>query len=143
MESMTFHRQGGTIGIMPSALPSGTKGTFWWMSTRPSELKGINLATQEGLWDAWVSHASRLSYEKVGLMVKGTHKESLAQWKLQDRDPLLKWTSREGRMVLLGDACHAAHPPQDMVLGWPSRMGFGWYKLWAVTRLLSLTKRNA
>jgi 2-polyprenyl-6-methoxyphenol hydroxylase-like FAD-dependent oxidoreductase len=41
------------------------------------------------------------SVEKLLQMVPSTLK-----WKLMDRAPLNKWVHREGRVALLGDACH-------------------------------------
>ncbi|KAJ2894785.1 salicylate hydroxylase [Zalerion maritima] len=43
-------------------------------------------------------------------IVEKTPKDSLVDWKLVYRDPLPTWTSKHGRIILLGDAAHPFLP---------------------------------
>ena len=35
-----------------------------------------------------------------------SHVKSTLKWRLMDRRPLERWVHQDGRVVLLGDACH-------------------------------------
>lgn len=42
--------------------------------------------------------------------VRATPKDKLVDFKLLWRDPLPRWISQKGRMLIVGDAAHPTHP---------------------------------
>jgi salicylate hydroxylase len=63
-------------------------------------------------------------HEDVQLLIDNADRDSLFKWALYDRAPMSRWG--QGRVTLLGDACH----PTPRVLPWPSRTRLCWPECW-------------
>lgn len=84
----------------------GRRGSFWWITARQREL-GNN---PENDFAFFQSECKRYSYELVDQVAQQTDRASLGRWYSKDKDPLSPQHWFRGRIVLLGDACHAANP---------------------------------
>lgn len=104
VETWLLRRGGGTMGLVPVVLPSMQPGTFWWLTVPISQLgdpEGADLALYH-------KHCETFSWKYVDLVAAETDPTSLERWYSKDKAPLKTWS--RGRVVMLGDACHAANP---------------------------------
>ena len=56
----------------------------------------------------WIHYGNQTFTEVLYSSVKKllSHVKSTLKWRLMDRKPLERWVHQDGRVVLLGDACH-------------------------------------
>lgn len=108
-EAWIMHRDGPTYGLMASVLPNGHHGSWWWIS---NPAKDDRTRTQTEYLHYAQEQAQKYSWSECANVMATTVPESVQSWAFLDKDPLPKgrWVSDDGRIVLLGDACHAALP---------------------------------
>ena len=102
-ETWVLHREGGTMGLVPVVGPTGELRTFWWITVADTMLDGDS-SDLEIMREV----SQRFSWSVIPSVVEATRTDSLERWYSQDKEPLRRWFDH--RVVLLGDACHAANP---------------------------------
>lgn len=77
----------------------------------------------EKVAESWVSTCDRkeveVDYELFEPIVQrliSLMPEQPSKWRINDREPLDRWSYMDGKVILLGDAAHASKSMQDMVL---------------------------
>ncbi len=110
-------------------LPAGTvrpMTTAWWgpgkhfvhYYVRGGELVNCVCVVEKSGWEveSWTERGSQAElksdfagwHQSVGALIDGADPDSLFKWALYDRKPMARWG--QGRVTLLGDACHPTLP---------------------------------
>ncbi|KAJ5197552.1 hypothetical protein N7449_008031 [Penicillium cf. viridicatum] len=103
-----------TTGGLGLTLATGKRGqnVIWQVWHRNHEKAD---ESWENITNARVEDALALlkdwpAYSRVAAVLRHTPSENLADYKIISRDPLPTWSSRGGRIMVIGDAAHAMSP---------------------------------
>ncbi|RAH68131.1 FAD-dependent oxidoreductase [Aspergillus aculeatinus CBS 121060] len=104
-----------TDGGLGLTLATGKRGKnvvwqVWHRNEQAQAAESWERTSSAGVEDALALMQDWPVYPKIAAVLRHTPRDTLADYKIIARDPLPRWISTGGRIMILGDAAHAMSP---------------------------------
>ena len=120
----------------------GPGGHFVHYFVRRGELVNCVGVVEKSGWEveSWTERGDHAEFaadfvgwhDDIRRLIDNVDSHSLFKWALHDREPMPRWG--QGRVTLLGDACHPTCRSWPRARRWPSRMPRSWRDAWRATK---------